>query len=57
MLLEHHLNGALTMAESPGRDDVGVVKTGINGLVDDFDGVPGGRSCGVTRRHAPPPQD
>ncbi len=57
MLLEHHLNGALTMAESPGRDDVGVVKTGINGLVDDFDGVPGGRSRGVTRRHAPPPQD
>ena len=22
MLLEHHLNGALTMAESPGRDDL-----------------------------------
>ena len=38
MLLEHHLNGALTVAESTCRDDVGVVKAGINGLVDDLDG-------------------
>ncbi len=33
MLLEHHLNGALTMAESPGRDDVGV----CDGLADYLD--------------------
>ena len=28
MLLERHLNGALTVAVSTCRDDVGVVKTG-----------------------------
>ena len=55
MLLEHHLNGALTVAESTGRGDVGVVKTGSNRLIDDFDGVNGGRNHGVTRRHPPPP--
>ena len=34
MLLESHLNGALTVAESVDRDDVGV----CNRLIDDFDG-------------------
>ena len=34
MLLESHLNGALTVAESVDRDDGGV----CNRLIDDFDG-------------------
>ena len=41
MVLERHLNGALTIAESTGRGDVGAVKTGSKRLIDDFDSVTG----------------
>jgi len=50
VLLERDLNGALTVAESVGRDVVGV----CNRLVDDLDGVPGGRCHRIARRHAHP---